>query len=151
MEIDNPWLDNDKKDFDNLIFFLFFQQIKFINLNKLLPWNMYKTCIFRLIHCITHIKKIPENQENRQNFDPSILPYKFGLIFMRMKKKNWRKKFKMADFSKWPFFKIANSRFFFAKISEIGPWVSWVDWCEGHWCGSICMVVRRSEISSQTA
>ena len=25
----------------------------------------------------------------------------------------------MADFSKWPFFKIANSRDFFAKISQI--------------------------------
>ena len=34
------------------------------------------------------------------------------------------KKFKMADFSKWPFFKMANSRDFFAKISQIGPWVS---------------------------
>ena len=30
----------------------------------------------------------------------------------------------MADFSKWPFFKIANSQKFFAKISQIGPRVS---------------------------
>ena len=29
----------------------------------------------------------------------------------------------MANFSKSPFFKIANSQFFFAKISQIGPWV----------------------------
>ena len=38
----------------------------------------------------------------------------------------------MADFSKWPFFKIANSRKKFAKISQIGPWVSRADCCEGH-------------------
>ena len=29
----------------------------------------------------------------------------------------------MADFSKCPFFKIANSQKIFAKISQIGPWV----------------------------
>ena len=43
-----------------------------------------------------------------------------------------KKKFKMADFSKWPFFKIANSQKFFAKISQIGPWVGRIDWCEAH-------------------
>ena len=62
-------------------------------------------------------------------FDPSILSYKFGLIFIRMKQKKifLKKKFKMADFSKWPFFKIANSRKNFAKISQIGPWASRID------------------------
>ena len=30
----------------------------------------------------------------------------------------------MADFSKSPFFKIANSQTCFEKISQIGPWVS---------------------------
>ena len=29
--------------------------------------------------------------------------------------------------SKWPFFKIANSQKFFAKILQIGPWVSRID------------------------
>ena len=77
-----------------------------------------------------HSKKFPGNQGKCQNFDPSSLPYKFELIFMRMKQKKIffeEKKFKMADFSKWPFFKIANSRNFFAKISQIGPWVSRID------------------------
>ena len=60
------------------------------------------------------------------------------------------KKFKMADFSKWPFFKIANSQNFFAKISQIGPWVSRIDWCEGHWCSSTYMVVRLSDIRAKT-
>ena len=62
----------------------------------------------------------------------------------------WRKKFKMADFSKWPFFKIANSWNFFAKISQIGPWVSRIEWCEGHWCSSTYMVVRLSDIRTKT-
>ena len=30
-----------------------------------------------------------ENQEKHQNFDPSILPYKFGLIFIGMKQKKF--------------------------------------------------------------
>ena len=30
------------------------------------------------------------------------------------------------------FFKIANSRNFFAKISQIHPWVSRIDWCKAH-------------------
>ena len=61
------------------------------------------------VHCkrfITHSKKLPRNQGKRQNLDPSILPYKFGLIFMRMKQK---KIFFEEKNSKWPFFKIANS------------------------------------------
>ena len=41
--------------------------------------------------------------------------------------KNIYKKFKMADFSKWPFFKIANSRKNFVKISQIGHSVSRID------------------------
>ena len=59
------------------------------------------------------------------------------------------KKIKMADFSKWPFFKIANSRNFFAKISQIGPWVSRIDWWEGHQCDSTYMAVRLSNVSSK--
>ena len=41
------------------------------------------------------------NQGKHQNFDPSILPYKFGLILMGMKQKKKiffrKKKFKMVD------------------------------------------------------
>ena len=66
---------------------------------------------------ITHSKEFAGNQGKCQNFGPSILPYKFGLIFMRVK----QKKFKMAvfqngRFSKWPFFKIANSQKFLCKF-----------------------------------
>ena len=38
-----------------------------------------------------------------------------------------KKKFKMSDFLKLRFFKIANSQNFFAKISQIGPWVRRID------------------------
>jgi hypothetical protein len=33
-----------------------------------------------------------------------------------------KKKLKMADSKKGPFFKIANSQYFFVKIYWIGPW-----------------------------
>ena len=75
-------------------------------IHSLMPGTLY-------YHNITLSKEFAGNQGKRQNFDPSSLLYKFGLIFMRMKQKKnffWRKKFKMADFSKWPFFKITNSQ-----------------------------------------
>ena len=49
------------------------------------------------------------------------------------------------------FFKIANSQYFFVKISWAGPWVSRIHWCEEHWCGSTYMAVRLSDISSKMA
>ena len=30
------------------------------------------------------------------------------------------------------------------------PWVNSIHWCEGHWCGSIYMAMRLSDISSKT-
>ena len=36
------------------------------------------------------------------------------------------------------------------KNSGLGPWISKIDWCEGHWCGSTCMVERLSDVSSKT-
>ena len=63
----------------------------------------------------------------------------------------WKKKIQNGGFSKWPFFKIDNSQKFFVKISWIGPWVSRIDWCEGHWCSSTYMVVRLSDIRAKTA
>ena len=40
---------------------------------------------------------------------------------------------------------------FFVKIYWIGPWVSRIEWCEGHWFGSTYMAVRLSDISSKMA
>ena len=61
------------------------------------------------------------NQGKHQNFDPSILPYKFGLIFMRMKQKQFfffGKKIQNGRLKKTVIFKIANSQKIFAKISQ---------------------------------
>ena len=38
-----------------------------------------------------------------------------------------KNKIKMADSKKNAFFKIANSQYFFVKISSIGPWVSGIE------------------------
>ena len=43
-----------------------------------------------------------------------------------------------------------NSQYFFMTFLWFGPWVSRIDLCEGHWCGSTYMVVRLSDISSKT-
>ena len=52
--------------------------------------------------------------------------------------------------NKTSFSSSANSQYFFMKISGIGPWVSKINWCERHWCGSIYMVIRLSDISTKT-
>ena len=57
------------------------------------------------------------------------------IFFLKNKKQNGRLK-------KRSFFKIANSQYFFVKISWIGPWINW--------CGSTYMAVRLSYISSIT-
>merc|ERR1712218_716500 len=90
-------------------------------------YGMYTYGMYTVQRNITHSKEFSGNQRKHQNFNPSILPCKFGLIFMRMKQKKiffWKKKSKMAVFQKWPFFKIANSQNFFVKILQIRPWVS---------------------------
>ena len=70
-------------------------------------------------------KEFSGNQGNHQNFNVSILPYQFGLIFMVMKPKKifLEKKYKWPIQKKTEFFQMANSQIFFAKISQVGPWV----------------------------
>ena len=58
-----------------------------------------------------------------------------------------KKKLRIADSKK---LKTANSQYFFAKISEIGAWISRINWCEGYWCGLIYMAVRLSNVRSKT-
>ena len=53
----------------------------------------------------------------------------------------------MADSKKLRFSTTTKSWVIFAKILQIGPWVSRIHWCEGHWHGSIYVVVRLSSIS----
>ena len=72
---------------------------------------------------------------------------------MRKKqKKNFfsKKKIQNGRLKKTTFFKIAKSQNFFARISQIGPWVSRIDWCEGHWFISTYMAVRLSDIRAKT-
>ena len=58
---------------------------------------------------IMHSKEFAGNQGEHQNFNPSVLPYKFGLIFMGMKQKEnyyyyfFLRKNKMADSKKLSF------------------------------------------------
>ena len=61
------------------------------------------------------------------------------------------KKIQNGWLKKARFFKIANSQKNFAKISQIRPWVSRIEWYEGHWCSSTYMAVRLCDKSSKTA
>ena len=63
----------------------------------------------------------------------------------------FEKKIENVRFKKSSFFKIANSQNFFAKISQIRPWVSRIEWCKGHRCSSTYMAVRLCDKSSRTA
>ena len=61
-----------------------------------------------------------------------------------------KKKKNQGRLKKTEFFNSPNSQYFFEKIWGIDPWVSRINWCEGHWCGSIYMAMRLSDISSKT-
>ena len=98
-------------------------------------------CWYTLLHIHMQLLFWAGNQGNHQNFEKSLLSYKPWLVFMRMKKKKLKKKNQRS------FSSSANSQYFFMKISWIGPWVSRIGWCEGHWY----MVVRLSDIRSKTA
>ena len=69
-------------------------------------------------------RNLLETRVNHQNFDPSVLPYIFGLIFMGMKEKfkekSKKSKIKKADSKKTELFNSPNSQYFFTKISGIG-------------------------------
>ena len=93
-------------------------------MNKMLLYKLFhpKKDTYTVQRNITHSKEFSGNQGKHHNFDPSILPYKFGLIFIGMKQKFFffsKKKFKMADSKKSSFFKIANSHF----LRKIFRWV----------------------------
>ena len=50
----------------------------------------------------------------------------------------WSRKKNEKKNPKWPtqksmFYKTVNSQYFFAKILQIGPWSSKINWCEGHY------------------
>ena len=66
-------------------------------------------------------KEFSGNQGNHQNFNVSILPYKFGLIFMVMKPKKyfWKKNTKWQIKKKLRFFKMANSQIFSQKFHRL--------------------------------
>ena len=56
----------------------------------------------------------------------------------------------MVDSKKTSFSSSAISQYFFKKFLWFGPWVSRIDWCEWHWCGSTYMVMRLSDITLKT-
>ena len=94
--------------------------------------------------------------ETRENIKTSTHPFyhiNLGWFSWEWSKKNFfffEKKNQNGRLKKSEIFKIANSQIFFEKISQIGPWVSRIEWCKWHWCGLTYMAVRLSNINSKT-
>ena len=109
---------------------------------------------YNVLHMFRQVLFGAENQGNYQNFQKSLLTNKLWDVFMGMKQNFFfflKKKIQNGRLKKSAFFKIANSQFFFVKISWIGPCVSRIDWCEGHQCDSTYMVVSLSDVRAKTA
>ena len=106
--------------------------------------NQYIFYMYTVLHIFTQVLFCAGNQSNHQNFDPSLVSYKCWLIFIGMKQKNQNSWLKKTEIFNSP-----NSQYFFAKISGIGPWVSRINWCKLHQCGSTYMVIRLSNVSSK--
>jgi hypothetical protein len=102
--------------------------------------------MYTVLHIFRQVLFGAGNQGNHQNFEKSLLSYKCWLIFIGMK----QKQIQNGRLKKTEIFNSPNTQYFFMKILWIGPRVSRIDWCEGHWCGSTYMVVRVSDISSNT-
>ena len=90
--------------------------------------NLESSLLIGHTHCIIrHSKKFPGNERKLQNFDSSVLPYKFGLIFMRMKQKKILEKknskwliFQNGRFSKLPILKIFSRKFYRLVLGLVG-------------------------------
>ena len=80
-----------------------------------------------------------------------ILRIAWNFLETRENIKILKKKIQNGRLKKMMFFKIANSQYFFLKILWIRRWVSRIDCCKGHRCGSTYMAVRLSDICSKMA
>ena len=117
-------------------------------------WILISIPIYTVLHMFRQVLFGAGNQGNHQNFEKSLLTNKLWHVFMGMKqKKNFflKKKIQNGRLKKTEFFNFAKSWAISAKISWIGPWVSRIDWCEGHQCDSTYMAVRLSEVTQKRA
>ena len=119
---------------------------------KVIWWNLHRPTLYNTI-----LRTARNFLETRENVKISTHPFyhiNLGWFSWEWSKKKiffFEKKIQNGRLKKSSFFKIANSQNFFAKISQMGPWVSRIEWCEGHWCSSTYMAVRLSNNSSKTA
>ena len=89
----------------------------------------------------------PKILEKPSIVQKKMIPHRNGLHFSM----KWsKKKIQNGRLKKNSFSSSANSQYFFMKFSWIGPWVSRIDWCKGHWFVSTFVAVRLSDISSKT-
>ena len=100
----------------------------------------------------SHFQGFVNSQYFFMKYFLALYPFKTRLSHNLWLWFSWRssKKIQNGRLKKNSFSSSANSQYFFMKISWIGPWVSRIDWCEGHWFVSTFVAVRLSDISSKT-
>ena len=85
-------------------------------------WDRTSFTVLCILKCWPKTSRA-RNQDNHQNLDPSLLPNRLWLLFMRMKQEKTiffeKKKSKKSDSKKLCILKLAMQHFF-AKISQIG-------------------------------
>ena len=119
--------------------------------NSTVMWSKALLQMYTRVRNVWSRRFLTGNQSNHQKFVPSLLTNKLWRVFRGIEKKMfWKTKFKMADSKKSAFFKIANSQKKIVKASWIGPWVSRIDWCKGHWCSSTYIIMRMSDMRAKT-
>ena len=84
--------------------------------------------------------------------EKSLLYQKCWLILIgkKQKKNFFAEKFQNGRLKKLSFSTTPKSWAITAKLSWIGPFISKIDWCKGHWWGTSYMAVRLSEIRPKT-
>ena len=99
------------------------QSFKIDLINKIWLIKGYKKVslfMYTVLHIFAQMLTWARNQSNHQKFDPSLLPKKRWLIFMEMKKENWKKNPKLPIKKK-----TANSQYFSPKL--VLGWVGLID------------------------
>ena len=123
-------------------------------LHSLIDMQLKYLHLYLVFHYFSRMEGNPWVVESIKISTHPFYHINLGWFSWKWSKKNlffFEKKIQNGRLKKSSFFKIANSQNFFTKISQMGPWVSRIEWCEGHWCSSTYMAVRLSDKSSKTA
>ena len=88
---------------------------------------------------VTHCKEFSGNHKKNIKISSHSTRSIWG-DFNGNEAKNWNGLLKKMEI-----FKITNSQIFFAEISQIGPWVREIAWCEVCWCSLTYIALKQAK------